>query len=237
MFDMHTHILPGIDDGSSDWATTDKMVAMAYQSGTRSIILTPHHRNGYTCSLQTIQRLFEQIKHTYADRYPDLKIYLGTEIYYQSDMMQKLLGGKILTMSGSRYILLEFGTTVSFSVILRAVNEAANSGFRTILAHIERYECLRRDWKYLDELVDFGALLQINADSVMGRHGFGTKMFCRKLLKQNMVSFVASDAHDAEHRTPVLQEAEKFIRKKYGTEYAEELFYSNSICVIQNRII
>jgi len=86
-------------------------------------------------------------------------------------------------------------------------------------------------------VLDLGALIQLNADSVMGKHGFGVKRFCHRLLKTEQAHFIASDAHDAAHRPPLLRECYLKVNKKYGGEYAARVFYENAQAVIENRTI
>ena len=140
-------------------------------------------------------------------------------------------------MNDGQYALLEFKTNSLRSQIITGVYETINHGYIPIVAHVERYDISRKDPTLIEELLDMGALLQLNADSIMGQNGFGIKRFCHKLLKARQILFVASDAHDVKDRPPLLRECFLRIHEKYGKEYAAQLFFENAQAVIENRII
>ena len=162
---------------------------------------------------------------------------MGNELDYEADAPEALAAKRVLTLNNSRYVLLEFRTNSLRSQITAGVSETVRSGFVPIVAHVERYDVSRTDATLTDELLNMGALLQLNADSILGANGYGVKRFCHKLLKERAVQFVASDAHDCKHRPPLLRECFLQVQKKYGQEYAAELFYGNAQAVIENRNI
>ena len=106
-----------------------------------------------------------------------------------------------------------------------------------IIAHAERYSAFCYDPTLTDEVLKMGARIQLNADSVMGRHGLRVKRFCHRLLKAEQVHFIASDTHDLKRRTPNLLPCYKRICKKYGEKYAKRLFWKNPRALIENRKI
>lgn len=233
--DIHIHMLPGLDDGADSWKTTARMLRMAYDDGTRDILFTPHHRRRQF--REPVERLFDvfgEFMDRFADRYYDVGFSLGTEAYYENDLPEELYGGTVLTLAESRYVLSEYSTHTEYSYIRNSVNALSQYNYIPILAHIERYECLRGSWERLEELKDLGALFQINADSVLGNNGHGTKRFCKQILKEGMVSFIASDAHNTEHRAPLLRECSDYVLKKYGKDYERKLFWENAQAVIEN---
>ncbi|MGM9616111.1 CpsB/CapC family capsule biosynthesis tyrosine phosphatase [Butyricicoccus sp.] len=225
--DLHTHILPAVDDGSPDWETTAKMLRLAYADGTGALVLTPHFRHGYAGGIEQIRAVFAQVQALAAKKVPGLELFLGTEILCEVDLVERLAAGEVLTLAGTQYVLLEYRPSVDYSMIQHSIRDVMNYGYIPIMAHAERYDCLRRRKERSGELVDMGALLQVNADSILGRHGFGIRHFCAGLLRQELVSFVASDAHNASDRSPVLSGAERYVARKYGMDYARELFYEN----------
>ena len=236
--DIHTHILPGVDDGAQGMPEALRLLRMAWDNGTRTVILTPHYRGKYKENTPAwLQENLLLLKGMAGIEFPDMRLYLGNEIAYEADAPEALFTKRVLTLNGSRYALLEFRTNSLRSQITAGVSETVRNGFVPIVAHVERYDVSRKDLTLTEELLEMGALLQLNADSILGTNGYGVKRFCHKLLKERAVQFVASDAHDSKHRPPLLRECFLHVRKKYGMDYAEALFYGNAQAVIENRNI
>ena len=236
--DIHTHLLPGADDGSESMSQTLRLLRMAWENGTRTVVLTPHYRGRYKKNTPAmLQQEFDWLREMVAAELPGMRLYLGQEISYENDAPEAMHSGRVLTMNGSRYVLLEFRTNALRSQLITGVSETIRCGFTPIVAHVERYDVSVKDPTLVDELLDMGALLQLNADSVMGTNGFGVKRFCHKLLCDGKVHFIASDAHDTTRRPPLLRECFLRVHKKYGAEYAAGLFYHNAQAVIENRTV
>ncbi len=233
--DIHTHLLPGVDDGAQSLSQSLRLLRMAWDDGTRIVVLTPHYRGRYKQNTpETLQENFAWLREMAAAELPDMKLYLGQEIAYENGVPEALHRGRVLTVNGSDWALLEFHTNSLRSHIITGVAETVRCGFVPIVAHVERYDICRSDPSLVEELLDMGALLQLNADSVLGGNGFAVKRFCRRLLKERKAHFVASDAHDPVHRPPLLRDCFLKIHKKYGAQYAQELFYGNAQTVIEN---
>lgn len=236
--DLHTHLLPGVDDGAQSMSQALQLLRMAWDDGTRSVVLTPHYRGSYKQNTPDILRhAFAQLQEAASGALPDMQLYLGQEIAYEADAPETVYQGGALTLGDSQYVLLEFRTAVRRSRILTGVSEMINCGFIPIVAHIERYDIVRKEPDLVDELLYMGALLQLNADSVLGANGFGIKHFCHKLLKAQKVHFIASDAHDAGPRPPLLNACFLRVYKKYGEDYAVWMFDENPRAVLENRLI
>ncbi len=236
--DLHTHILPGVDDGAPDMTQALRMLRMAWGNGTRSVFLTPHYRGKYKQnSLEELQAEFLWLQEMVKTELPGLNLYLGQEVAYEADAPEAVFSGRVLRMNGSAYVLLEFRAQVLRSQMITGVSEMIRCGFVPIVAHFERYDISRTDPELADELLQMGALLQLNADSILGVNGFRVKRFCHKLLLEEKVHFVATDAHDLKDRPPLLRECFLRIHKKYGQAYAARLFYENAQAVIENRTI
>lgn len=236
--DIHTHILPGVDDGAKTPEEALKLLQMAWDHGTRAVILTPHYRGRFKKnSLSYLQEQFAIFQSLVGWKLPGMALYLGQEIYYEVDAPEALAAGKLLRLNGSGYVLLEFHPSAPRNKIVHGVNEVTLSGFTPIIAHAERYEAFREDGALAEEVLNMGALIQLNADSILGKHGLSVKRCCHKLLKQRKAHFIASDAHDAADRAPLLRECFLEIHKKYGLEYAAQLFEENPLAVINNAVI
>ena len=234
--DIHTHILPGVDDGAQDMCEALRLLRLAWANGTRTVILTPHYRGKYKeNTLNQLRAEYEMLQEMAKDALPGMQLYLGHEVAYEVDAPEAILAGNVLSLTDSRYVLLEFQPNVSRKQIVNGVLEIFQRGFIPIVAHVERYDVSRLDRTLVNELLEVGALLQLNADSIMGVHGYRVKWFCNRLLRSGVVHFVASDAHDARHRPPLLRKAFLRVHKKYGQKYAAALFYDNAQAVIENK--
>lgn len=235
--DIHTHILAEADDGAKDISESLALLRKAWENNTRAIVLTPHYRNQYKKSPQELRLEYQRLREIAKESLPDMHLYLGNEIACEIDIPEALAAGNVLTMNDSQYVLLELHAIGLRSQVISAVSELVRYGFCPIIAHVERYKLFRSDMTLIDELLQMGALFQLNGDSVLGKCGFATKRFCHKLLRTGKVQFIASDAHDMNNRSPQLRECFVHIRKKYGQEYAAALFYKNAQAVIENRAI
>lgn len=230
--DIHCHILPGIDDGAVDMDQALEMLRLAWADGTSAMILTPHYRDN---SKQ--EALFEALCRRAKEEMPDMELYLGNELLYHHETVTDLESGRAKPLNGSQYCLLEFGANVWKSQVEMAVSDILCNGWTPIVAHAERYAIFRTDPNLLDEILNMGALIQLNADSVAGKHGLRTKWFCRRLLKARKVHFIASDAHDTQKRPPLLGACRQMIGKKIDPSYADRLFCDNPRAVLENRTI
>ncbi len=237
IMDIHTHILPGVDDGAKDMQEALSLVRQALENSTRAIVLTPHYRAPHKMEADLIYKRFCLFRKAVHKEMPQMQVYLGCEIRYQDGIPQMLKEHKLLPMYHSRYILLEFTSTAFSSQILSAARECVGHGFIPIIAHIERCDAFRNDPQLLSQMQGLGVLLQMNADSVMGKMGLRIKKFCQKMLETKQVHFIASDAHDATHRPPLLKECYAHVSEKYGAEYAKKLFWENPQAVVKNEDI
>lgn len=234
--DIHCHLLPGVDDGAGDPGEAMALLRMAYGDGIRTLVLTPHYRGSYKQnSPDMLREIFFRLQSSAAEEMPELRLYLGQEIAYEQAAPETLAEGKALTLGDSDYCLLEFSPNALRSRILGGVAEILRYGYIPILAHAERCSALRKEPSLADELLNMGALIQLNADSVLGRWGWGVGRFCRRLLREGKAQFIATDAHDLQDRPPLLHKCWQKVSKTYGHEYAARLFYENAWAVTENR--
>ena len=153
------------------------------------------------------------------------------------DAPEEVESGRVLTLNDSNYVLLEFRTGALRSQIKNGVLEVARYGYTPIIAHAERYNAFLEDVSLADDVLEFGALIQLNADSIMGKHGARTKNVCHKLLKAEQVHFIGTDTHDLTLRTPKLRECFWHVHQKYGSEYAARVFYLNALAIIEKKSV
>ncbi len=236
--DMHCHIMPGVDDGSRDMTTSLEMLRIAEKNGITHIILTPHHKPMHHNVSPEHNVLYrKELSKAAGAEGIKVKLFSGNEIYYSDETMEELEQGKICSLAGSDYVLVEFHPTNPFKAIQNAVNRIQAAGYIPIVAHVERYSDIVAHPSRVRDLIDMGSYIQVNASSVMGKYGFGIGHFTKKLLKERAVHFIATDAHDTGSRAPKLYECRSFVERKFGEDYAKELFFLNAANVIRNQEI
>lgn len=235
---MHNHALFGVDDGARDLDESIEMLRMAYEDGVRAIILTPHahYRRGRATQEEIREKvvvLQEQVK----ELCPGLCLYPGNELYYDSDMPDKIEYGEVCRLADSNYVLVEFSPGAGFAEIKKAFHEVLCTGVTPILAHVERYDCLYEKKDRVAELWEMGVCFQANAAGVLGKNSSKEKKFLKRLLQSGYIQFIATDAHDTKERTPILSECAAYVQKKYGEETARECFVQNPERLLNNKAL
>ena len=196
MIDIHTHVIPNVDDGSPNLETSIAMIKHEIAIGVTEIIATPHHiYKRYEKSVEEIKSQFQLLKNEVEKQNLPIKLYLGQEICYshREDVLGMLKSGKLLTLNNTNRVLLEFSFHREPEDLLDIIYNFGVNGYEVIIAHVERYE-----WMNLDKVVALrteGAKIQINSNSFLGQEGFKEKWFVKKLLKHNLVDYVVSDTH------------------------------------------
>lgn len=232
---IHCHMLYGVDDGAKDGNVMRQMIDSAYADGVRLICFTPHHNPEYfRASLESVIRRYSEALSYVSEKYPDLVLCLGHEVYSHHDSLEEVLEGKCLTLGKSKNVLLEFGPYDDKKVIFSRTTQFLTSGFIPIIAHAERYSSLRKSKKDIKELRELGARIQINAASILGKYGFSTKLFVMSLIRGGLVDVVADDCHNLTNKAPCLRAAHDIILRKFGVEIASNLFYNNPIRILKD---
>jgi protein-tyrosine phosphatase len=239
LWDMHCHVLYGVDDGSKDVDMTKRMLDVYHKEGIENIIVTPHFNPGvWHKDKAALTERFEEVKKMVSEMYPEITLYLGSELFYDASSSPSDMDNKnIPTLAGSRYILMEFMTGISWKDMKHAVDTATTYDYIPVIAHVERFETLVGHIDRILELKDIGAYIQVNAGSIMGKTGLGIKLFTGKLLKHRLVDFVATDAHRDEGRSPKLRDCAEYIASKYGADYAEDIFVNHPKKVVSDEYL
>lgn len=209
MIEMHCHILPMVDDGAKDFDVSLELIRKEIEEDNKIIVLTPHQNKNYL-DKELLENRFIELKEKAKDL--DCMLYLGSELYYYERFIEDLDNGKIQTMNNSKYVLIEFSTTLE-TAIADILYDMTIKGYKPIIAHIERYDYLTfDDYK---EIAKY-ALIQINADAFKNK---ANKKNLKFLLKNKLVTFIASDCHDLNTRSCDYSVAKKVIMKKYKDQY------------------
>ena len=196
MIDIHTHVIPCVDDGSHSIEESLAMIKHEIDIGVDTIYCTPHHiYHRYEKSVEEISKAFQTLKEAVEKEKLPVKLYLGQEICYthREDVLGMLKEGKLLTLNNTNRVLLEFSFTREPEDLLDILYNFSINGYEVIIAHIERYEWISYD--KVVALINEGAKIQINSNSYLGLTTWKEKRFVKKLLKKGLVDYVASDTH------------------------------------------
>ncbi len=231
--EVHCHILPGVDDGAPDMKTALALLCQEQEQGVRDVILTPHLRrkeNDY----RQIQKQFDKLQRTADEEGLDIRLYLGSELYYDSETVKSLRKGKAFPMAGSRYVLVEFAPGVHFSYISRAMNELMMAGYLPILAHVERYASVAGHLERVSALKEKGVYIQINANSFL-KHPKRKELLA--LAQEGLVDFVGTDCHRLDWRPVCMERACRYLLPRLTREAYRRIFFENPRHIIEDRVI
>lgn len=232
--DIHTHILPGIDDGPGDLEQMKRMLQLEAAEGVSKIIATPHFDlEENRVSPVRIQELVEKANAAARELSLELIVYPGCEVLFSPGVPEAYRRGEILTLAQSSYFLVEFFPRSSFREIREGVRELCMAGLIPVIAHIERYECLLNEYDRLFELEKMGALMQMNGDSLFGRPWDKRVRMCRKLVRNGFIHFLASDCHDDKEYPPRMQKVYETVVNFCGADMAESLMAKNAGYILQ----
>lgn len=235
--DVHSHILPGVDDGAQDIDEAMAMINLAYQKGIRKIFLTPHYVPGRTNrQAEELQEIFEAFYTKVREKYgEEIFLYLGNEIYYRNGVVKDIEEGKALTMADTRYVLVEFNISISYSELYQAVKKMIQCSYIPIIAHYERYECLFEQEDRVRELKEQGARLQMNFSSFIGKDKHS--LFCRKMVREHLVHFFGTDTHDTERRPPNARRGLLALLRSGVTEHRVKIIMKRNFeCVVKDKV-
>jgi len=236
-FDLHSHILFGVDDGAENQETMFAMLDVAYEDGIRAICLTPHcSPYHYGDTFARSEKSFEIITAYAQTKYPDLSLFLGHELGYYYGCEDVLRDGICRTLAGSRYVLVDFPAHVDFFELSGALNRLRGMGYRTVLAHVERYRCLLRRVDWIRGYVEAGGLIQLNASTITRKWGSRRRKLWIRLVRERLVHFIASDGHDLALRSPKMSVCMEYLQKHCDPEYVRELTWENGWRIVKNAV-
>lgn len=237
ILDIHSHILPGIDDGASCGRMSVEMLRAASAQGIRRVIATPHYSACFqNADPARIKGLCRGLNRKAEKEGIPCRVYPGQEIMYSENALDRLSRGELLTMAESRYILIEFEPSVSYSFIYMAIRNCTTQGYSPILAHAERYRSIYEPEK-VQGLIDQGAYLQMNFRSVAGRWNDSTARWCRKMLKQKNIHFLGTDMHNMTTRAPDVTWTLKWIERHLEADYSERILWKNAAKILADKKI
>lgn len=238
MTDIHTHILPAVDDGAQSMEIALEMLELSAERGTGRVLLTPHANvDDFEADTEDIITAFEHFREAAVKRGIPVELALGMEVFADRDFQDCLDEENLLTMNDSDYMLVEIPFHAEESFLWSVLEQIRCRGLWPILAHAERYDCIQRHPEIAYQLNREEVGIQINQGSLFGRFGQTSYEIAHLLLDCSLVQFVATDCHGLSARTPGLDRAWDYICKKYSKGYAELLLNLNPERLWNNREI
>lgn len=234
MIDIHSHILPDVDDGSRSWEETLAMITIAERDEITVIAATPHmNPSHHAVEANTVLDLVEETSERIRSEGHSIQVVAGHDAHLVPELLSQLQTKKTLTLNSGRYFLLEPPEHFESKEIQTAVFSFMTSGYIPIITHPERLGTFIRHPNLIPKLIRQGALIQITAGSITGYFGEKVQEFSEHLLRSNLVHVVASDAHSPRHRPPVLSLARDQIRRM-GLD-PEPLVHTNPKMILNNQ--
>jgi protein-tyrosine phosphatase len=231
MVDIHSHILAGVDDGAGSLDESVKMLRIAARGGTTDIVATPHANLEYSFDPDQCRRKIAELAEAAG---PQPRIHHGCDFHLSYENIQRALAEPSrFTINGRCYLLVEFPDVLIFKSTGEIFDLLMGAGMVPVVTHPERNYLLHQRLNELESWVERGCLIQVTAQSFLGRFGRQAKEFADLLVRRGLAHLVASDAHDAEDRTPDLSGAFAYLSKKFGAEVATRLLETNPRRVLE----
>ncbi|MBQ9283826.1 MAG: hypothetical protein IJ216_02110 [Acidaminococcaceae bacterium] len=237
--DIHSHIIPGVDDGSQDMKTSIALLRMAAENGTTDIIATPHVIDvSTTLTWDIIRRKVEELQKEADKNGIPIRIYPGAETELNWDLLELIRKDhSAFCLAGSRYCLMEMPSLMLPPNLEEMIYELQLMDIVPVLAHPERQMQLMEKPEKLLELLKRGCVAQSNGGSLTGVFGPKPHAKVHMLINNNMVAFMGSDAHNLRHRNTDLSGAREKIVLHWGEETATELFETRPKCILENKAL
>jgi protein-tyrosine phosphatase len=225
LIDIHSHVLYGVDDGAETIEESVAMVRMAAEHGTTDLVATPHANLSYQFNPQLVEERLAEIA---AASDNVLRLHAGCDFHLSFDNIQDAVANpRKYTINHHRYLMVEFSDLLIFNNTAEIFARLEETGMTPVITHPERNSLLQQRIDQIAAWVEAGACVQVTAASLLGGFGRRAAEFSRTLLDRRLVHFLASDAHDCEHRPPRLDLAHAWVRERYGEEWAEALCVTN----------
>lgn len=232
MIDIHTHITPNVDDGSSGMEMSLEMLRSEVAQGVAKAFLTPHSFAFETKRPEDVFEKMRKVQERVAAEGIPLQIYQGCEIYTYRDKMGRILrdlqDGRIPSMNGTQYIMAEFDVYEGdIEDAKYCLSRYLEESWIPIIAHAERYCWTFATVENIHTIKDMGCLVQVNYYDLIEEPNHDIRTCAQELLKAELVDMMGSDAHRINHRPPKLVRGARYIRQNCKAEYAEDVLWRN----------
>lgn len=236
LIDIHNHLLPSVDDGANNYIDAIKGLEYLKEKGYSDVVLTSHYvyNSNYEVSIEERKKILSNLVEKLNDN--NINLYLGNEVYVSDIeiLLNQIKSDKICTLNNSKYLLIEFPMHQKIHHLDRLICELNDLDIIPIIAHPERYSYF--NLKEFKNLLEYNCLLQCNIGSFSKEYGSKAKKNMKLLLKENMVSILATDFHRIS-KIDYIGKALKKLEKKYGSDKIKELVYDNPKLILENKNI
>lgn len=230
--DIHHHLIWGVDDGARNREETFRMVDESVADGVEAIFATSHITPGeMPFDTEGYEDHFRQTEEYIREKGYELELFRGNEVLYTDHTARMLQEKRVMPLGNSRYVLTEFVPDDSYERLIRAGEKIRQAGYVMVVAHAERYFCLKRTGQIRELKEETGALIQVNARSVLRKQPLLRRHFFAGMFREGLVDFVASDTHSYPGRKTCLTEAYEVLQTQLGQETANKLFYGNQTSI------
>ena len=242
--DIHTHLTPGLDDGATTLFETLEMLRYAYDRGTRAMVATPHmfasfgNTNPlavYDTFVDMVKRLERMSTGRENEFLREMALYLGSENFISPEFLEALKSRDVLTLNGSRYLLVEFPPYLPFETAESAVDRILEVGLIPVLAHVERYSFLDNKPGRLAAFKKKGCIIQVNAEVIVDLKGRGVSKSVAPLFENGLIDVVASDGHDVHARPPSMDAAFGTLMSAYPQTAVAAWMWENPARILHDR--
>jgi protein-tyrosine phosphatase len=223
--DIHSHILPGIDDGPRTLEEAVAMTRIAADGGTTDIVAAPHANQRYVYDEALVELKLEELR---AAAGSAIRIHRGCDFYLTPENVRLALAcTEKFSIEGKGYLLVEFGDHPAPEKAGECFRKLLGAGLRPVVSHPERNPLLRERLELVELWADLGCFVQLAAVSLLGRFGKAAREVSDRLVRNSLVHFLASDAHDCTQRPPALDGAWRHVAKEFGERAAKGLLETN----------
>jgi protein-tyrosine phosphatase len=218
--DIHSHILPGLDDGAKDMAESLDMARCYERTGVKRVVATPHFLPGtaWATEKKIVKQSVLKLQASLDRHNIDLQVFPGMEIAFHRRLEERMRTDSFLPLAESNYYLIEPSFHGEQDFFLESLKSLLKMGRKIILAHPERIDLLHNQLDVLESLVKQGLLIQVNAGSLLGHFGPGSLNAVNRLHQKHCLHFIASDAHGLSERAPITAEEWRKISEIQGGE-------------------
>jgi protein-tyrosine phosphatase len=235
MVDIHCHILPGIDDGAQSWEIAVQMCRLAREDGIEHIVATPHANSQFRYERAAFSKILHQLSDRIGGR-PELS--LGCDFHFGYENYLDLLHRPSeFTIGNTQYVLIELDDYSLAASLFDNLQQLLLRGLVPIITHPERHLLLRNDLRRLLKWSEMGCLIQVTADSILGKWGRSAKAATEWLIKHNAIHVIASDAHGIDSRLPILSKARDQVAILAGQGAAQALVRDNPLSIVKGKAI
>ena len=233
MIDIHSHILPGIDDGASNFDASIDMMRELCEQGITDVIATPHYIDEtiYTSAMPENLVLLNKLKKKMCEAGLKMNIYLGNEIYINGRIDELIKNREASGLADSKYLLVELSMSGDHPQYEDILKDLMDQGYKVVLAHPERYVSFQNDFEAIEHIYNMGVLLQCNIGSIVGQYGKKAKKTVKKLARKKMIFAFGTDIHHC-RGVGMIEDAKKKLSKYYGEAEMEKVLHENARKII-----